>query len=156
MIQGNSEKNRLVEMKVCSGSRHVTCEVVRKPVKLVVLQMCRAHPELTPSSDSYLSCVQRKNKMPSSRESRLSPAQGSFITLLPKPNFIQKLFNSVLLGNPYSLGVTHEGERKTLCSSQRSDCVINIKQGVADMDLELSRDIKNLESLMCMWHWKPQ
>ena len=35
----------------------MTCEVVRKPVKVVALQMCKAHPELTPSSDSYFSCV---------------------------------------------------------------------------------------------------
>ena len=61
--------------------------------------------------------------MPSSRESRLSPAQGSFITLLPKPNFIQKLFNSVLLGHPFTPWGSLMKEKGKHCAFPRGQTV---------------------------------
>lgn len=52
--------------------------------------------------------------MPSSRESRLAPVQGSFIILTPQSKVIkQKWFNCVLFRN-FFLGPFHPGEGEML------------------------------------------
>ena len=95
-------------------------------------------------------------------------AQGSSVTLLPKPNCIYKLLNPVLLRNPFSSrGHLIEEKGKKFVFFSRSKYGIDIKEVDADtdgitlieekswdMDME-KRERKHSESLMCTWPWTP-